>query len=129
MCHYCDGESEYNHMPLSFILSDSVFVSLMLCVCVHVCVHVCVCVSFSPCFSHTHSISVTSLCLSLNHSLTHAHSQAMDFFRQIVAGVHYVHSKGILHRDLKVRKAWFDWLVAWVVGWLLVACSDFVGCR
>lgn len=31
----------------------------------------------------------------------------LEFFEQITTGVHYIHSKALIHRDLKVREMCF----------------------
>lgn len=39
----------------------------------------------------------------------------LNIFRQILDGVNYIHAKGIIHRDLKVLKIFFDVLICFHV--------------
>ena len=42
---------------------------------------------------------------ALGPQLTHPQYRvAMELFRQMCAGVEYIHAQGILHRDLKVHR-------------------------
>ena len=122
---------------------------LLLCMCVCMCMRVCVCccpchhAPPPPATAHDTPVSAVHVCVFAKHSLLSGRTMppclVLDAFQQTLGALTYIHSKGVVHTDIKpdnllimsqciggrfmvrgclvLRRSWLGrWLVGWWAG-------------